>query len=109
MALLMYDDLRKMDSPTSTLLDFLESAYQAGRRPPAGTSKVSGTSPPLRYIWARKRRVRIPEPAVHPRVIMQPARAHREWVSSDLQARLFEVEVALDAVHSLVADTALVA
>ena len=46
MALLMYDDLRKMDSPTSALLDFLESAYQAGRRPPAGTSKVSGTSPP---------------------------------------------------------------
>jgi hypothetical protein len=47
--------------------------------------------------------------AVHPRVIMQQARAHRKWVSSDLQARLFEVEVALDAVHSLVADTALVA
>jgi hypothetical protein len=49
------------------------------------------------------------ESAVHPGVIMQPALAHREWVSSDLQARLFEVEVALDAVHSLVADTALVA
>jgi hypothetical protein len=30
MALLMCDDLRKMDSPTSTLLDCLESAYQAG-------------------------------------------------------------------------------
>lgn len=32
MALLMYDDLRKMDSPKSALLDFLESAYQAGAK-----------------------------------------------------------------------------
>ena len=32
MALLMYDDLRKMDSPRSALLDFLESAYQAGAK-----------------------------------------------------------------------------
>ena len=30
MALLMYDDLRQMDDPWSALLDFLESAYQAG-------------------------------------------------------------------------------
>jgi hypothetical protein len=32
MALLMYDDLRKADSPKSTLLDFMESAYEAGAR-----------------------------------------------------------------------------
>ena len=32
MALLMYDDLRKADSPKTTLLDFMESAYQAGAR-----------------------------------------------------------------------------
>lgn len=30
MALLMYDDLRQMEDPWSALLDFLESAYQAG-------------------------------------------------------------------------------
>ncbi len=30
MALLMYDDLRKMDAPKAALLDFLESAYRAG-------------------------------------------------------------------------------
>jgi hypothetical protein len=32
MALLMYNDLRKMDSPKFALLGFLESAYQAGAR-----------------------------------------------------------------------------
>jgi hypothetical protein len=32
MALLMYDDLRKADSPKTTLLDFMESAYEAGAR-----------------------------------------------------------------------------
>jgi hypothetical protein len=32
MALLMYDDLRKADSPKSTLLEFMESAYEAGAR-----------------------------------------------------------------------------
>lgn len=32
MALLMYDDMRQMESPKTTLLDFLESAYQAGAR-----------------------------------------------------------------------------
>ena len=32
MALLMYDDLRKMDSPRSALLEFLESAYEAGAK-----------------------------------------------------------------------------
>jgi len=32
LALLMYDDLRKLDSPRSTLLQFLESAYQAGAK-----------------------------------------------------------------------------
>jgi hypothetical protein len=32
MALLMYDDLRKMDSPRSAVLAFLESAYQAGAK-----------------------------------------------------------------------------
>ena len=31
-ALLMYDDLRNMGSPRSVLLDFLESAYQAGAK-----------------------------------------------------------------------------
>ena len=32
MALLMYDDVRQADSPKTTLLDFMESAYQAGAR-----------------------------------------------------------------------------
>ena len=32
MALLMYGDLRKMDSPKSALLQFMESAYQAGAK-----------------------------------------------------------------------------
>jgi hypothetical protein len=32
MALLMYDDLRKADSPKTTLLEFMESAYEAGAR-----------------------------------------------------------------------------
>ena len=32
MALLMYDELRKMGSPKAALLGFLESAYQAGAR-----------------------------------------------------------------------------
>jgi hypothetical protein len=32
MALLMYDDLRKGDSPKTTLLEFMESAYEAGAR-----------------------------------------------------------------------------
>jgi hypothetical protein len=32
MALLMYDDLRKADSPKATLLDFMQSAYEAGAR-----------------------------------------------------------------------------
>jgi len=29
-ALLMYENMRKSESPQKTLLDFLESAYQAG-------------------------------------------------------------------------------
>jgi hypothetical protein len=32
MALPMYDDVRKADSPKTTLLDFMESAYEAGAR-----------------------------------------------------------------------------
>lgn len=32
MALLMYEDMRRADSPRQALLDFLESAYQAGAR-----------------------------------------------------------------------------
>ncbi len=32
MALLMYDDLRRAEDPKATLLDFLESAYQAGAK-----------------------------------------------------------------------------
>jgi hypothetical protein len=28
----MYEDVRKSESPKETLLDFLESAYQAGAR-----------------------------------------------------------------------------
>ena len=32
MALLMYDDVRKDGSPRTTLLEFMESAYQAGAR-----------------------------------------------------------------------------
>jgi hypothetical protein len=32
MALLMYDDVRNTDSPKTTLLEFMESAYQAGAR-----------------------------------------------------------------------------
>jgi len=34
MALLMYDDVRKANSPRTTLLEFMESAYQVG----AGTA-----------------------------------------------------------------------
>jgi hypothetical protein len=32
MAVLMYDDLSKKDKPRQALLDFLESAYQAGAK-----------------------------------------------------------------------------
>lgn len=32
MAILMYDDLRKTQSPRQALLDYLESAYQAGAK-----------------------------------------------------------------------------
>ena len=32
MALPMYDDMRKADSPKSTLLDFMQRAYEAGAR-----------------------------------------------------------------------------
>ena len=32
MALLMYDDVRKADSPKTTLLEFMQSAYEAGAR-----------------------------------------------------------------------------
>jgi hypothetical protein len=32
MAILMYDDARQADSPRETILDFLESAYQAGAK-----------------------------------------------------------------------------
>jgi hypothetical protein len=32
MAMLMYDDLRRMASPKTALLDFLDSAYHAGAR-----------------------------------------------------------------------------
>jgi hypothetical protein len=32
MAILMYEDVRRSDSPRDTLLDFLESAYQAGTK-----------------------------------------------------------------------------
>jgi hypothetical protein len=46
MALLMYDDLRLLDNPRATLLDFLESAYQAGARL-AGWDIEGETVPPL--------------------------------------------------------------
>lgn len=32
MAILMYDDARKADSPREIILNFLESAYQAGAK-----------------------------------------------------------------------------
>jgi hypothetical protein len=32
MALLMYDDVHKANSPRTTLLEFMESAYEAGAR-----------------------------------------------------------------------------
>ena len=32
MALLMYEDVRTSGSPRATLLDFMESAYQAGAK-----------------------------------------------------------------------------
>ena len=32
MALLMYDDVRNLDNPRETVLEFLESAYQAGAK-----------------------------------------------------------------------------
>jgi hypothetical protein len=31
-AAVMYDDVRKADSPKATLLEFMESAYEAGAR-----------------------------------------------------------------------------
>lgn len=49
MALLMYDDLRKEADPRQALLDFMESAYQAGARL-AGWDIESLTVPPLSDI-----------------------------------------------------------
>jgi len=42
MALLMYDDVREADSPRTTLLEFMQSAYEAGRGPLAGTWRICG-------------------------------------------------------------------
>ena len=47
--LLMYDDVRRSHSPTTTLLDFLESTYEAG----ANSGK-----------WDRQALERPPEPAL---------------------------------------------
>ena len=44
-ALLMYHDLRTMDSPESTLLEFLESAYLAGARAAGWDVEAFRTSP----------------------------------------------------------------
>ena len=44
-ALLMYDDLRSMDSPKSALLEFLESAYLAGARTAGWEVEALRTSP----------------------------------------------------------------
>ena len=32
MAVLMYDDIRVLDDPRQAILDFMESAYQAGAK-----------------------------------------------------------------------------
>lgn len=49
MALLMYDDLRKIDHPRTALLDFLESAYQAGAKR-AGWDIEGERVPPLHKL-----------------------------------------------------------
>ena len=45
----MYDDLRSMDSPESTLLEFMESAYLAGARAAGWDVEAFRTSP---FQWA---------------------------------------------------------
>jgi hypothetical protein len=46
MAMLMYDDLRREADPRQALLDYLESAYQAGAKL-AGWDIEALTVPPL--------------------------------------------------------------
>ena len=48
-ALLMYDDLRSMDSPEAALLEFLESAYLAGAKTAGWDVEAFRTSP---FQWA---------------------------------------------------------
>ncbi len=48
-ALLMYDDLRSMDSPETALLEFLESAYLAGTRAAGWDVEAFRTNP---FQWA---------------------------------------------------------
>jgi hypothetical protein len=45
MALLMYDELRKMGSPKAALLEFLESAYKAGARTASWDTEGFRTNP----------------------------------------------------------------
>src|SRR5215217_7663837 len=48
MALLMYDDLRKVVSPKTTLLDFMQSAYEAGARTAGWDVEALRTHPPAK-------------------------------------------------------------
>jgi hypothetical protein len=66
MALLMYDDVRKANSPRTTLLEFMESAYQAGART-AGWDMEDLQAEP------RQRAGRAPGEAGH-----SPAAGHRQ-------------------------------
>jgi hypothetical protein len=45
MALLMYEDVRKSESPRETMLDFLESAYQAGAKTAGWNVEAFQTNP----------------------------------------------------------------
>src|SRR5829696_6854449 len=48
MALLMYDDLRKADSPKTTVLEFMESAYEAGAKSAGWDIEALRTHPPAK-------------------------------------------------------------
>jgi hypothetical protein len=48
MALLMYDDVRKADSPKTTVLEFMESAYEAGAKSAGWDIEALRTHPPAK-------------------------------------------------------------
>ena len=48
MALLTYEDVRNSSSPTKALLEFMESAYQAGAKSAGWDIEALRTHPPTR-------------------------------------------------------------